>query len=108
MAQIVGLLLVKNEDIHIQWVINNILDFCDHIMVLDNHSTEHTWEILEHLAGKTDKIAAKSLRWMKPLGSRPGTGSSIHRNVRRRLRNYAVGNIVTVDTPDFRPPASGE
>ena len=59
MARIVGVLLVKNEDMYIRWVINNILDFCDHIMVLDNHSTDHTWEILESLARKTDKISLR-------------------------------------------------
>ena len=274
MARIVGLLLVRNEDLYIQWVIDNILDFCDHIVVLDNYSTDHTWRVLEHLAGKTDKISlrkwdnaqdsqkavspyygtdtwifgvdgdevfdpsgliairkrlldgefdhvwnvggnflncvsvdldaqtadgylappakqgvklynfklvkgweneeverlhghvifskdpvvrhlflgntttweeadlrclhlcfmqrsssdasspvanlkrrvfqklrgdslvAKSLRWMKPLGSTTGPRSSIRRNAKRRVRNYAVGNIATVDIHDFRPPAS--
>ena len=59
MAQIVAVLLVKNEDLHIQWVLNNILDFSDHIMVLDNHSTDHTWQILERFAGKTNKISLR-------------------------------------------------
>ena len=59
MAQIVSVLLIKNEDLHIQWVLNNILDFSDHIMVLDNLSTDHTWEILERFAGKTNKISLR-------------------------------------------------
>ena len=59
MTQIVGIVLIKDEDLHIEWVINNIVDFCDHIMILDNHSTDHTWEIVERLAGQTDKIALR-------------------------------------------------
>ena len=54
--QIIGVLLVKNEDLHIRWVIENILDFCDRILVLDNHSTDHTREIIERLARASGKI----------------------------------------------------
>ena len=46
---------------YIEWVLGNVLEFCDHIIVLDNLSTDHTWDILEHLAETTDKISVE--RW---------------------------------------------
>ena len=67
MKQIVAILLVKNEDLHIRWVINNIVGFCDHIIVLDNHSTDRTWEIVKQLADSTDKITVS--RWDDPKTS---------------------------------------
>ncbi len=67
MKQIVAILLVKNEDLRIRWVINNIVGFCDHIIVLDNHSTDRTWEIVKQLADSTDKITVS--RWDHPKTS---------------------------------------
>ncbi len=56
MKQIVGILLVKNEDLHIEWVIRNIFDFCDYIIVLDNDSTDDTYSIVKRLSTETNKI----------------------------------------------------
>ncbi|WP_424947987.1 glycosyltransferase [Candidatus Spongiihabitans sp.] len=67
MKQIVGILLVKNEDLHIEWVIRNIFDFCDHIIVLDNYSTDDTYAIIERLAANTDKIDLR--KWKNPHAS---------------------------------------
>lgn len=56
MTQIIGLILVKNEDIHIEWVIRNIVNFCDHIYICDNYSTDGTWEIITRLENKFSNI----------------------------------------------------
>jgi len=45
--QIIGLMLVRNEDRFIGQALANILDFCDRVIVLDNASTDRTPEILE-------------------------------------------------------------
>ncbi len=67
MKQIVGILLIKNEDLHIEWVIRNIFDFCDHIIVLDNNSTDDTYAIVERLAAAADKIDLR--KWKNPRDS---------------------------------------
>ncbi len=54
--KIIGLFLVKNEDIHIEWAIRNVIDFCDQIYICDNYSTDGTWEILKRLKGEFSKI----------------------------------------------------
>ena len=53
---IIGLFLVKNEDLHIEWVIRNVIDFCDKIYICDNYSTDGTWEILKRLKVEFSKI----------------------------------------------------
>ncbi len=47
MTKIVGIFLVKNEDRFIKNALENVLDFCDEIIVLDNNSTDNTYTILE-------------------------------------------------------------
>ncbi len=47
MNQILGVMLVKNEEFFISWSLMNIVDFCDHIIVLDNCSTDRTYQIAE-------------------------------------------------------------
>ena len=54
--QIIGLVLVKNEDLYIDRVILNILEFCDQVIVLDNNSSDNTYNILSELALKNSKI----------------------------------------------------
>jgi glycosyltransferase involved in cell wall biosynthesis len=49
MTKIIGIVLVKNEDLFIQQALQNILDFCDEIIVLDNNSTDATFGILEEI-----------------------------------------------------------
>ena len=48
-AQIVGISLVRNEDIFITQAITNVADFCDKIIILDNLSTDNTWREIEAL-----------------------------------------------------------
>lgn len=54
--QIVAVSLIKNEDLFIEQIIRNILDFCDRIHVADHHSTDRTPEILRRLAAENPKI----------------------------------------------------
>jgi len=55
-ARIVGIVLVRNEEYFITWAIENILDFCDEIIVLDNHSIDRTGEKLHALAARHPKV----------------------------------------------------
>ena len=54
--QIIAIVLIKNEDLFIETVLRNILDFCDRIHVADNHSTDGTAEIVRRLAAQYPKI----------------------------------------------------
>lgn len=54
-SEIIGICLIKNEDLFIRNVINNIYDFCDRIMVLDNKSKDRTREIINNLKNN-DKL----------------------------------------------------
>ena len=47
---IIGVCLVKDEDIYIHRALTNIYGFCDRILVLDNNSTDKTRIIVESLA----------------------------------------------------------
>lgn len=67
MMQIIGVVLVKDEDLHIAWVLNNILEFCDVILVLDNYSTDATYDIIADLAKQHPKI--KLQRWRNARAS---------------------------------------
>jgi hypothetical protein len=54
--RIIGIVLVKNEDVFIEDVLVNILQFCDKIIVTDNCSTDNTGAIIRHLASRYEKI----------------------------------------------------
>ena len=45
--EIIGICLVKNEDIYIERVLKNISNFCDKIRVIDNGSEDDTVEIVK-------------------------------------------------------------
>ena len=47
MSQILGVMLVKNEEHFIAWSLMNIVSFCDHVIVMDNCSTDRTYQIAE-------------------------------------------------------------
>jgi glycosyltransferase involved in cell wall biosynthesis len=55
-TQIIGIVLIKNEDLFIETVLRNILDFCDRIFVADHHSTDLTPEIVKRFAAAEPKI----------------------------------------------------
>ena len=54
--RIVAVVLIRNEDLFIERVIRNILDFCDRIHVADNHSTDGTPAIVKRLAAEHPKV----------------------------------------------------
>ncbi|MCX5841800.1 MAG: glycosyltransferase family 2 protein [Deltaproteobacteria bacterium] len=55
-SQIIAVVLIKNEDLFIETVLRNILDFCDRIFVADHHSTDQTAEIVQRLAAVHPKV----------------------------------------------------
>lgn len=57
-VQIVGSVLVRNEDVFVERAIRNIVAFCDAIHVVDHMSDDGTWEILGSLAREFDHIDA--------------------------------------------------
>lgn len=69
--KVVGIYLIKNEDVFIERSILNVLDFCDEIYVEDNHSTDDTFDIVTALVKQYPKI--KLNRIDSPLDS--------HRNI---------------------------
>ena len=54
--KIIGILLVKDEDIFIENVVLNILEFCDEVFIAENYSRDRTFTILSELAEKYNKI----------------------------------------------------
>jgi len=51
-AQIVGIVLVHNEDLHVARAVENIAAFCDKLILCDHQSSDGTVRILENLAAK--------------------------------------------------------
>lgn len=47
--KIVGILLVRNEDLFFEQVVKNILDFCDRVIIADHRSRDGTREIAQFL-----------------------------------------------------------
>ena len=56
MSKLVGVFLVKNEENFIAWSLMNVVNSCDHIIVLDNLSTDRTKEIVQNIAGLHSNI----------------------------------------------------
>jgi glycosyltransferase involved in cell wall biosynthesis len=61
MTRIIGIVLIKNEDLHIERVIRNVLNFCDEIIIADHQSEDHSFEIVEALAREFPQISAKRI-----------------------------------------------
>jgi hypothetical protein len=55
-TQIVGIVLVRDEDVFVEQAIRNIAAFCDRIDAVDHVSTDRTGEILRELAGEYDHL----------------------------------------------------
>lgn len=60
--QIVGIMLVRNEDVFIEYAIRNILEFCDRIIITDHQSTDQTFAICERLALEFPKIEVRRIK----------------------------------------------
>lgn len=54
--QIVGIVLVRNEDLFVERAISNVAGFCDRIHAVDHVSTDRTWDILSSLAARYDHV----------------------------------------------------
>ncbi len=52
MTQIIGIVLVRDEDLFVRRAVENILGFCDRIFLADNGSTDGTAGILQDLAAE--------------------------------------------------------
>ena len=82
--QIVGSVLVRNEDVFVERAIRNVASFCDEIHVVDHDSEDGTAEILRRLADELDHIhvvrskdAADRTASLSPTpGHRPGCSGS--------------------------------
>ena len=61
--EVVGIVLVRDEDLFIEQAIRNVVGFCDRILVCDHGSKDQTPEILAHLAGEfPEKIEVHRVR----------------------------------------------
>jgi hypothetical protein len=55
-TQIVGSILVRNEDRFLERAVRNVAAFCDRIHAVDHVSTDGTWAILRSLAAEFDHV----------------------------------------------------
>jgi glycosyltransferase involved in cell wall biosynthesis len=62
MTQIVGSVLVRNEDLYVEQSIRNVAAFCDRIHAVDHLSTDGTWEVLRELAAELDHLDVRRSR----------------------------------------------
>jgi glycosyltransferase involved in cell wall biosynthesis len=60
--KIIGICLIKNEDLYIERVLLNVVDFCDEIIVLDNMSTDNTYQEVEKFARNHPKIKLQRIQ----------------------------------------------
>jgi hypothetical protein len=58
-TQIVGSVLVRNEDLFVEQSIRNVSRFCDRIHAVDHVSRDRTWEILRSLATEFDHLEVR-------------------------------------------------
>jgi len=63
--QIVGSVQLRNEDIYVEQVVLNILDFCDTVIITDHQSTDRTFEICKRLADEHPKIELSSIQSLR-------------------------------------------
>jgi len=57
--RIVGIVLVRNEDVLVERAIRNVAAFCDRIHAVDHVSTDRTWHVLQALAAEYDHVDAR-------------------------------------------------
>ncbi|MFN8384180.1 MAG: glycosyltransferase family 2 protein [Anaerolineales bacterium] len=61
-TQIVASVLIRNEDIYIERVIRNIVDFCDKIIIADHQSKDRTFEICQQLVKEFPKVTLRRIQ----------------------------------------------
>lgn len=54
--QVIGVVLVHNEDVFVERAVRNVAAFCDCIHIVDHLSTDHTPEILKGLATELEGV----------------------------------------------------
>ena len=59
---IVGIVLVRNEDIFVEQAVRNVVGFCDRIHAVDHVSTDATWSILRALAREYEHVDVRRAR----------------------------------------------
>lgn len=77
--RIIGIVLVKNEDLYIERVLHNIKGFCDEIIVSDNLSSDQTAAIVHALQADDSALSYHRIR-------RTSTSHEL-------IRNYCGENI---------------
>jgi len=60
--EIVGIVLVRNEDLFVESAIRNVAQFCDYIHAFDHVSTDGTWDILRALGDEYSHLDARRTR----------------------------------------------
>jgi glycosyltransferase involved in cell wall biosynthesis len=60
--KIVGIVLVRNEDVFVEQALRNVANFCDRIHVVDHVSDDRTWEIVRSVARELDHVDARRSR----------------------------------------------
>lgn len=60
--EIVGVMLVHNEDVFVEQALRNAAGFCDRIHVADHMSTDGTWEIVQDLAAELGNVDVTRVR----------------------------------------------
>jgi glycosyltransferase involved in cell wall biosynthesis len=61
-VRIVGIYLVKNEEVFLEQVVVNTYAFCDKLIIVDNFSTDSTYDIANRLAEKSTKIVVHRVK----------------------------------------------
>src|SRR6478672_3695702 len=81
-GRVYGICLVKNEDDIIEQSLTFAAAYCERIYVLDNGSTDDTWEIVLDLARKHTKIVAFE-QTFEPYGDwlRARVFNAVHREL---------------------------
>jgi glycosyltransferase involved in cell wall biosynthesis len=76
--RVVGVSLVRDEDLVAPWAWNNVLDFCDRLIILDNGSADRTRAIAAELALRHSHVEVHDVpdaydthRFVEPLAGQP-------------------------------------
>jgi len=60
--RVVGVVLVRNEDVFVERAIRNVVRFCDEIHAFDHVSRDETWRILQALGREFDHLQVRRAR----------------------------------------------
>jgi len=62
--KIIGIMVLKNEELWLKNVIENVIEFCDKLIILDNNSDDMTWEIIRKMQNQSSKIFSYKIKSM--------------------------------------------